>query len=143
MQLVIDANILIAAFLKAATTRFLLLDERLDLYAPEHLVVETLKVAKERLLKRWKSVSETEFESLFLSLTRRVQIVSQKKYFPQLSQALEIAPHEEDAPYLALALHLQIPLWSNDGGMKDQTFITIFTTAELLKKLRESQPPAG
>ena len=38
MKLVVDANILIAALLKDATTRELLLKEELELFAPEHLL---------------------------------------------------------------------------------------------------------
>ena len=47
MELVVDANILIAAFLKAALTRALLIDERLVLFAPAHLISETRKVIRQ------------------------------------------------------------------------------------------------
>ena len=44
MELVLDANILVAAFLRSATTRELLLDERLALWTPEHSITETERV---------------------------------------------------------------------------------------------------
>ena len=40
MELVLDANILIAGFLRAATTRELLVDDRLTLWAPEYSLTE-------------------------------------------------------------------------------------------------------
>jgi|GEM_PF-5119835 len=43
MRLVIDANILLAAFGKNAFTRELLADPRLQLFAPDCLLIETRK----------------------------------------------------------------------------------------------------
>jgi len=40
VQLIVDANILVAAFLKAATTRELLFDEEIELFAPEYFAME-------------------------------------------------------------------------------------------------------
>lgn len=31
-----------------------------------------------------------------------------------MGEALSLAPHEEDAPYLAVAILLNIPIWSSD-----------------------------
>ena len=60
MELVLDANILVAAFLRFATTRELLLDERLTFYAPEYSVAETEKVlVSPRLRQRFGQLSAT------------------------------------------------------------------------------------
>ncbi|HLG30980.1 MAG TPA: PIN domain-containing protein [Candidatus Brocadiales bacterium] len=45
MQLVIDANILLAAFLKSALTRELLFDDNIELFAPEYFAVEVPQIA--------------------------------------------------------------------------------------------------
>lgn len=134
MRLVIDANIMVAAFLKAATTRNLLLDERLELFSPEHLLVEGRKVLKERLSGK-KELTESAFDQLFFLLTNDIQVLAKEEYASYFAKALEIAPHEEDAPYLACALHLDIPLWSNDVGMKEQTLVKVFSTTDLLREL--------
>lgn len=136
MQLVIDANILVAAFLKAAATRNLLLDERLELFSPEHLLVEGRKVLKERLARK-KGLTESAFDQLFSLLTNNIHVLAKEEYASHFANSLEVAPHEEDAPYLACALHLGIPLWSNDSGMKTQTLVKVISTEELLKKLAE------
>ena len=52
-----------------------------------------------------------------------------------MKDALSLAPHSEDAPYLALALCLKIPIWSNDGGFQEQRKVKIYTTAELIERL--------
>ena len=62
-------------------------------------------------------------------------MVPLKSYKPYLREALSLAPHEEDAPYLALALFLDIAIGSNDRGLKIQNRVRIYSTAELLTSL--------
>lgn len=77
MELVVDANILLASFLKEAVTRELLLDSRLN---------------------------------------------------------------KEDAPYLAVGLLLNIPIRSNDRGLKNQNIVKVHTTADIIKILEKDFP---
>lgn len=42
----------------------------------------------------------------------------------------------DDVPYLALALFLDIPIWSNDGDFKEQSLVKVYTTTELLQTLK-------
>lgn len=51
-------------------------------------------------------------------------------------EALQLAPHAEDAPYLGLAMHLHLALWSNDAGLKRQNVVTVYATHELLKLIQ-------
>ena len=68
-------------------------------------------------------------------LTQNIESHAQEDYQSRYSEALGLAPHPEDAPYLALALKLEIPVWSNDSGMKRQKSVKVFATHDLLKKL--------
>ena len=139
MELVIDANVVVAGFLRSATTRELLLNDRLVLHAPEFSLIETEKVlSTPRLRKRLGGMSREDVRSLVSLLTANVRIVPATEYSDHLKKALEIAPHSEGAPYLALAIHLSLPLWSNDAGMKEQNIVSVYTTKELLALLRSS-----
>lgn len=80
-------------------------------------------------------LSVQEIGLLLGRLTAKIQVASRSTYESALAQAKALAPHPEDAPYLALALTLQIPLWSNDLELKKQTAVSIFTTEELLRVL--------
>jgi predicted nucleic acid-binding protein len=136
MELVVDANILVAGFLRSALTRELLLDERLILYAPEYSLRETERVlTTPRLRRKLGDLSVTEVRSLLTQLTGKIRILPAKSYQHHLLKAEQLAPHPEDAPYLALALHLNISIWSNDAGLKDQRVVPIYTTQELLEIL--------
>lgn len=136
MQFIVDANVLLASFLKDAKTRELLLDARLTLFAPEHLITETTRhLEKSAALRKKIRISTQELKELFEFLTQRIETLPAKVYQPFLSEAMSLAPHREDAPYLAVALALRIPLWSNDKGLKNQTKVDVYSTSEVLAGL--------
>ena len=139
MELVLDANVLVAAFLRSATTRELLLDERLTFYAPEYSVVETEKVlGAPRLRQRLGRLSAVQMKTALAQLMTRVRVIPEAEYASHLMAAVEFAPHVEDAPYLALAMHLRIPLWSNDTELKTQDAVLVYTTTEMLEFLQRT-----
>lgn len=139
MQLVVDANILLAAFLREAVTRELLLESRLDLVAPEHLLAETLRhLHTSAPLRKRIGLSSKDVEALFGLLTQRIRVFPEISYQSLMAKTLTLAPHPEDAPYLALALMLKSGVWSNDKGMKQQTMVAVYSTKELLAVLRET-----
>ena len=131
-----DANVLVAGFLRSATTRELLLDGRLSLWAPEYSLIETEQVlTSARLRRRLGGLAQTEVRFLLAQLTARIRVLSASVYQHHLSKASALAPHPEDAPYLALALHLHLPLWSNDSGLKNQKTVMVYSTEELFTLL--------
>jgi len=137
MELVVDANILVAGFLKSSITRELLMDERLTLWAPEYSLTEAEKVlVSERFRRRLGGLSQSRIRSLLALLTKDIRILPGSDYRPRFKEACRLAPHPEDAPYLALALHLTLPLWSNDLALKTQQKVPVYTTEELLAILQ-------
>lgn len=141
MELVVDANILVAGFLKAATTRELLLDDRLTLWTPEYALLETQRILlTSRIQRKSGKLSPEQVKSALVSLTTHIQVLPEKVYRTRLSEAKQLAVDPADAPYLALALHLRLPLWSNDAALKDQRIVVIYTTQELLDLLHTTRP---
>ena len=136
MELVVDANILVAGFLRSAVTRELLLDERLTLWVPEYGLTETERVLMmPRLRHRLGDLSRTEVRFLLAQLTGKFHILPASLYQPRLAKTSRLAPHPEDAPYLAVALQLHISLWSNDADLKKQGVVPVYTTHELVQLL--------
>lgn len=81
MELVVDANILLASFLKEAVTRELLLDTRLTLLAPEHLLSETSRHLKSSAsLRKRIRLSNEELQDLLGKLTQRIQTIPARSY---------------------------------------------------------------
>jgi predicted nucleic acid-binding protein len=132
VELVVDANVLLSALLKEALTRELLLDSRLKLFAPEHLIAETLHLLKANsALRKRIRLDAKELEELFYLLTQEIETVTKREFISHMAEAFRIAPHREDSPYLALALAFHIPIWSNDKGMYSQDKIKVYTTKDL------------
>ena len=136
MELVVDANIIVAGFMRAALTRELLLDERLTLSLPEYGLSEARKVlCAPSFRKRLGGLTAAQVNEIIDVLTARMRIIPIADYIQLLPRARAIAPHAHDAPYLALAMHLHIGLWSNYGGLREQSEVAIITTRELIKLL--------
>ncbi|MHB2026814.1 MAG: PIN domain-containing protein [Elusimicrobiota bacterium] len=139
MQLVVDANVFIAAFVKDALTRELLLDERLKLATPEYGLVETEKVLKRPAVLRRLRLSREEFEALWSILTAPVGVIPQAEYQSFIKEARGLLDDPKDVPYLACALGLGVAVWSNDPYFqtpKIKSRAEIITTSELIGKLR-------
>jgi predicted nucleic acid-binding protein len=136
MRLVIDANIVVAALLKDATTREVLLKENIELFAPECLSIEIKDLlANTRIRKRIK-LKDKDLNDLTSAVLSRITFFPEKSFISSIKQSISLVTHIEDAPYIALSLALKIPLWSNDSELKEQSLVKIFTTHELLKILR-------
>lgn len=134
MQLVVDANILFAALIKDSTTLEILVEEFVEYFTPEWILEEFYK-NKDEILKKSKRTPE-DFEELFEYLKQRITIVPKDDYKEFLEFAEKIAPHGKDAPYLALALKLKIPVWSNDSDLKEkQDHVKVYNTKDLLEIL--------
>ena len=136
MQLIVDANILIAAFLKSATTRELLLDEELELFAPEYFTMEVSRTVKEaESLRKYIVLPEAEIEEFLSFLLAPIKIFPEKEYASFIKKAAEEVPID-DAPYLALSLALKTPIWSNYSAFRKQSLTKVYTTSDLMKILR-------
>ena len=88
MQLIVDANILIAAFLKSATTRELLFNEELELFAPEYFAMEVSRTIKEdKFLRRCIMLSKEEIEELLVFLLEPIKIIPEEEYASFIEKA--------------------------------------------------------
>lgn len=138
MKLVVDANILIAALLKNATTREILLKEDMEFFAPEHLLNELKHILKNPKIRRRFHLSDEALYELASAILSRIQFVPEKIFSASIKRALPLVAHSEDTPYLGLSLAFKHPLWSNDFALKEQSLVKIYTTYELVNILEAS-----
>jgi len=139
MRLVVDANVFIAAFLKNAITRELLLNERTDLVTPEYGLIETRAILKQPSVLRRLKLSLEDFEWLWTVLTARVEVIPQSDYRAAMRDAQRLISDPKDVPYLACALSLGLPVWSNDPHFQEPAVkqrVPVFTTGDLIAKLK-------
>ncbi len=135
MKLILDANPLFSALIKDSFTVNVIVNEDVELFTPEFLFDEFLE-HKEEILSKTKR-TEQELNDLVGSLKDIIHIVPQKEFESFLEEAKQLTSDEDDVQYLALALKLKIPVWSNDKKLKQQDKIKIYSTEDLLRILKK------
>ncbi len=131
MKFVVDANVLFSALIKQNIITELLLDLPLNLYAPE-FILEEFEKHKQEILSKTKR-SEQELDEILEVFKEIINFISKEEFEAFINRAEEISPDSNDTEYLALALRLNCPIWSNDKRLKEQKIIKICSTKELLE----------
>jgi predicted nucleic acid-binding protein len=133
VKIAADANVLLSAVLGGRANLIL-----------EHPEVEEVLTAEETLdeiqeyaagLARKKRLHEDLV--LLAVATLPVSVMERKIYAPGIAEASRRIGQRDpdDIPILALALTLNVPLWSNDKDFKD-VGVERYTTERLLRRLR-------
>ena len=131
MKFILDANPLFSALIKDSFTANVIVNENVELSAPEFLFDEFLEHKEEILAKTRRT--EKELNDLVDSLKEVIQIIPQKEFESFFEEAKQLTSDEDDIPYLALALKLNLPIWSNDKKMKRQNKVKVYSTEELMR----------
>lgn len=135
MELVVDTNLVLAGLLKPSLTQKMLLSPQNKLLLPEYSLREIEKHSEEFMKRMGKT--RKEFETALFTIISNIKIIPHEEYESLEQKALLLCPekHKDDWPFIALALKLSCPLWSNDSALKRQLEVKVYSTAELLKKL--------
>ena len=124
MLLVVDANIIFSSMIKDGTTAGLLVSENLKLITPEFVLSELWKHKDEILAMTHRS--HEDFVKFLLIVETKVEVIPNSKIIPFLERARTILPtHQKDAPYLALAIRYDCPIWSGDKKLKRQNEVEV------------------
>lgn len=134
MDLVVDANIIIAALIspQGHTSDLFFLDT-LNIYAPEFLLREVKKY--KGVMTEKTGLAEEELDRAILFLSQRIKFLPSLELNSFFPEAEKISPDPNDVIYFALALKLRCPLWSNDKLLKKQSEVKVLSTAELIQLL--------
>lgn len=140
MRLVVDSNILFTFFWKGSVFRELSSKADISLFSPEYALKEINKYSPE--ISKKAGLSTKEFKRIREQLALIVEFVPLNEYSSRLKEAESLAKHLpkdiqdkflDDVDFIALALRLRCPLWSNDKVLKKQKKVNVFTTEELCK----------
>lgn len=130
MKLIIDANIIFAAIIKNNIVRKLIFNKNLDLITTSYVLEEIFKHRNEIKLKA--NLEDDEMNLLIIDFTKRISIIKETELEDYFDESIKICPDTNDIHYFALALKLKCPIWSNDKKLKEQKYIKIINTKELL-----------
>jgi len=135
MKLVIDTNIVFSLFKSNPFTNKLLKKYKLKLFAPKKLIEELQRYSEEVCLK-----AKVSKEKFLEDISLLPEIIEFRTPLPSFKEkAKKLILDKEDAPFLALAMEINIPIWSNDTHFKQQPIVETFTTKELAENLLKGE----
>ncbi|MBU0979360.1 MAG: hypothetical protein KJ709_01015 [Nanoarchaeota archaeon] len=137
MRLIIDANPLFSALIKEGYTVRIIVNADIQLFAPEFLFDEFLE-HEEEILRKTKRTAQ-ELRDLLENLREVIHVVPRREFESFIEEAKKLTSDEDDVPYLALALKLGFPIWSNDKALKRQDKVKVYSTEGLVERLRKMQ----
>ena len=138
-----DANILIAAYLRDSTVRKIVLFSDMQLLVPEFIFEEFEDHLPD--LSRRSGLAQADSGDLLDRLRGRFATVPQELVTPRLQEAREAMEEVDPKDAACLACALCVPsdgIWSDDPHMRRQKLVACFTTKELLRKLQREGFPA-
>jgi len=134
--LVVNTNIVFSTLQKEGITRKLFFFLEIEFYAPNFLMVEIIKY-KEKIVSL-STMNESEFISVVYKVFNKINFVNERLISAEnRKKAYEMCKDidETDTPFVALALELNIPLWSGDKrlvkGLKIKEFNKVLTTNDI------------
>lgn len=142
IRFVIDTNILIGALVKDNSFKARLLKKQNFLfYFPDYGLIEIEKFRDYICSKRKKEPTAPSFDYAIKFLLESVTIIPGPLYQDQLSSAYRLMEKidPKDTPFLALALHLECPIWSDDAHLKQQSLVPCYSTGEFLALSNEDK----
>ncbi len=131
MKLVVDTSVIFSLFKSNSFTNKLLKEYSIELFAPKELIEELSKYSKVICSKS--GVTKEKFLKDISLLSEIIELKNSSDSFKD--KADKLISHKTDVPFLALALELNIPIWSNDPHFKEQSEVPVFTTERLSKFL--------
>lgn len=135
MELVVDANIVFSILLKSeGKTADLLFCDNFVLFTPE-FILDEIKKYEEEIIKR-AEITKNEFNVFLNIIFSRIRIILKNEFEQLLNEAGRLCPDKKDLTYLALALHLNCSVWSNDKVLKNQNKVKVYSTDDLVKLIK-------
>jgi len=135
MEIVLDTNILISSLLRNGLTRDIISVSPFKMYTVVYANLEIEKHQDELLSKS--KLDEKSFDYLKDFIFSKISFIPLEDLAPFKDRAIEVMSEIDidDSPFLALAMSLNCPIWSNDGHFKRQDVVKAFTTRELMNLL--------
>jgi predicted nucleic acid-binding protein len=135
MKLVCDTNIVFSALIAGGKTRELILSDETELYAPEFFFSELDNHRHE--IEEKSNLSEEQIGLLLSVLFKDTEVVPREEFEDELDLASQLigGTDPDDVPFLALALRLDVDIWTDDSDFEEQNEVTVWKTHELVRHL--------
>ncbi len=126
-----------SAFIKQSKTAELMVNPAFQVYAPQFIGDELLKYREEIAQRTHRSIES--FNLIIAEIFSLMTFPSYDEVKSHIQHAAQISPDPKDISYLAVALYLNCPIWSNDSALREkQNIVRVYTTHELARELQDS-----
>ncbi|MBN1348526.1 PIN domain-containing protein [candidate division KSB1 bacterium] len=138
MKVVLDSNIIFAALI-SGNEKYIEIFRLIEIFVPDYIFSEISKYG-ERIIKKAKI--QEDFSKFIHYLFSEITVIpkltiSQENFRKAMELTQDI--DEKDAPYVALSLELDIPLWTNDiklaKGLSQKGYTSIVTNQSIFNLL--------
>lgn len=135
MDLVVDTNIIFSALIAGGKTRELIITGPVDLTVPEFFYTE-LNAHRDDIQEKT-GLQQQDLAVLINLLFEHIRVIPRDEFDDRLprARALIADVDPDDVPFLALALHLDAGLWSDDEHLQEQDAVDVWRTHELVDHL--------
>jgi predicted nucleic acid-binding protein len=134
IRLVIDTNIIIASLLKDHSyIGQLIRRPEFSLFYPEYGLEELNRYGDYIIGKRERSGQINTYSYMIEYLFECITVIPQPLYEDRIPSAFLIMKDidEKDTPFLALAMQLQCPIWSDDSHLSRQHVVPCYQTRDI------------
>lgn len=134
MRLVVDTNVVFSALIAGGVTREILLTGEHEFLAPEHFFAEFR--GNQAAVSSKTGLSESELDLLLHLLFERIRIVPRMEFEDTVTEAEDAigTVDPDDVPFLALAMHVNAEVWSDDEHFQRQDAVRVWRTHELVDR---------
>ena len=133
MRLVVDTNVVIACLLKSGITQDVFFNSNLELYSCDYLIIEIEKHQTE--LMEASGYDESTFKLALSMLLRHVSLIPHEEYDSFMARARNSISDKDDAPFVALGLKLNAPIWTHDKQLLKASDVQTITTKKIIDEL--------
>jgi predicted nucleic acid-binding protein len=140
VRLVADTNIILSALLKDGSfIAEMMKTSGIQIYFPEYGLAEISAYKSYILSKRERSSAKQNFDYALKFLLESVIVVPDELYSSRIKEAAELMKDidEKDSAFLALALQLGSPVWSNDKHFAKQKAAKVLSTKDVLQLIND------
>ena len=130
MKLIIDNNILFSLMKLDSGASKIFLSLSCEFIAPLFIIKEFKRYESECLEKS--RLSKKEFSIRKKQIMSKINFIKYEFYKELIDEAIRGISDPDDAPYFALALKLNVPIWSNDSMLKYQDKISVLSTKDIV-----------
>ena len=81
-------------------------------------------------------MNDVQLHFVISIIFENIKTVKIEEYVEYMEEAKNLAPHERDIPYFALALAKNCAIWSNEKAFKKQQKVKVFSTNDLKTLLK-------